>query len=332
MTLPPRAWLHENKHHAPPDYGPILPPGLRPAACAWQRRMAEAGFVFFSMSEDEKADWLAECAAANVPPVLNMVGLVLTANALLAFGTDAQRELLEPTGRGDIVWCQLFSEPGAGSDLASLSATAVPDGDEFVVNGQKTWSSNAVAADWGILLARTDPDVPKHKGISFFVVDMSSPGIEVRPVKQMTGESEFDEVFFTDVRVPAGNLVGPLHGGWGVTMATLGNERAYIGSSVAALQRRLRSARADGPVARDHLARLHSSAFALSAVDVSAGPAASLVKLGVTEAMFDLAVSFGSEREVLAAPGARLGGGSSEVQRNIVGELLLGLPKEPRPT
>ena len=326
--MQPRAWLAENKHHAPPDYGPIMPPGSRPAACAWQRRLAEAGYVFFEMSEADKAEWLAECAAAGVPPVLNMVGLVLTANALLMFGTDSQRELLGPTGRADIVWCQLFSEPGAGSDLASLTTSAVRDGDEFVVNGQKTWSSGASASDWGILLARTDADAPRHKGISFFVVDMSSPGIEVRPIKQMTGESEFDEVFFTDVRVPAANLVGPLHGGWGVTMATLGNERAYIGASVASLQRRLLAISTGAPpVEKERVMRLWAQVAALSYMDVAAGPAASLIKLGVTEAAFEFGVAFG---DALAAPGARLGGGSSEVQRNIIGELVLGLPKEPR--
>ena len=148
-----RSWLAENKQHAPPDYGPILPPGLRDAACAWQRRMADAGCVLFDLAEDDKAVWLEACAAAGVPPVLNMVGLVLTANALLSFGTESQRELLAPTGRGDIVWCQLFSEPDAGSDLGALSTAAVLDGDEWVVNGQKTWSSNASAADSGILLA-----------------------------------------------------------------------------------------------------------------------------------------------------------------------------------
>ena len=324
-------WLAENKHHAPPDYGPILPPRLREAAAAWQRRMADAGFVLFDMADDDKAVWLEACAAAGVPPVLNMVGLVLAANALLAFGTDEQRALLPPTARGEIVWCQLFSEPEAGSDLGSLTTSAVRDGDVFVVNGQKTWTSNASASDWGILLARTDPDAAKHKGISFFVVDMRSPGIEVRPIRQMTGEAEFDEVFFDDVRVPAANLVGPLHGGWMVTMATLGNERAYIGSSTAALRRRLGNAAASNAVERDRLAGLHAKAVALSSVDTSAGPAASLVKLGVTEAMFELAVSFGSDREVVGAPGARLGGGTSEVQRNIIGELVLGLPKEPRP-
>lgn len=329
-----RRWLAENHQHAPPDYGPIMPPGLRPAACAWQRRMADAGFVFFELDDAAKAVWLEECAAAGVPPVLNMVGLVLTANALGAFGTDDQRSLLAPTGRGEIVWCQLFSEPGAGSDLGSLTVRAERDGDEFVVDGQKTWSSGASASDWGILLARTAPldEAPKHKGISFFVIDMSTPGITVRPIRQMTGEREFDDVFFDGVRVPAANLVGPLNGGWGVTMATLGNERAYIGASVASLRRRVGSARASDAVRRDRLARLHTRAMALSAMDSRSGPAASLLKLGLTETSFDLAVEFGDDRSVLAAPGARLGGGTSEVQRNIIGELLLGLPKEPRPS
>jgi alkylation response protein AidB-like acyl-CoA dehydrogenase len=326
--LSARRWLAENKHHAPPDYGPILPPGLRPAACAWQRRLAEAGYVFFEMSEADKAEWLAACAEAGAPPVLNMVGLVLAASAIKQFGTPAHQGLLTATGRGDIVWCQLFSEPGAGSDLASLTTAAVPDGEEFVVNGQKTWASNASAADMGLLLARTGPG---RRGITMLALDMRAPGVEVRPIRQMTGEAGFDDVFLTDVRVPAASAIGPLDQGWMVTMATLGNERAYIGSSVAALQRRLGRVSASGPVERDRLARLHSAAFALSAVDVAAGPSASLVKLGVTDAMFELAVSFGRGGEVVAAPGARLGGGTSEVQRNIIGELLLGLPKEPRP-
>jgi alkylation response protein AidB-like acyl-CoA dehydrogenase len=326
--LSARRWLAENKHHAPPDYGPIMPPGLLPAACAWQRRLAEAGYVFFEMSEADKAEWLAECAAGGVPPVLNMVGLVLAAGAIQSFGSPVHQKLLAATGRGEIVWCQLFSEPGAGSDLAGLTCSAVPDGDEFVVNGQKTWSSNASAADMGLLLARTGPD--RHRGITMFALDMRAPGVEVRPIRQMTGEAEFDDVFLTDVRVPAASAIGPVDQGWMVTMATLGNERAYIGSSVAALQRRLGGASASGAVERDRLARLHSAAFALSAIDMAAGPSASLVKLGVTEAMFELAVSFGRDREVVAAPGARLGGGTSEVQRNIIGELVLGLPKEPR--
>ena len=143
-----------------------------------------------------------------MPPLLNMVGLVLAGGAILLFGTpEQQQRFLRPTVMGDLVWCQLFSEPGAGSDLAGLTTRAERDGERFVVNGQKVWCSGGRYSDWGILMARTDPTLPKHKGISFFLLDMELPGVEVRPLRQMTGEAEFDEVFLTDVqrarRLPA---------------------------------------------------------------------------------------------------------------------------------
>ena len=169
-----------------------------------------------------------------------MVGIVLTGGSILAFGTpEQQRTHLRGILEAEQVWCQLFSEPGAGSDLASLSTRAELDGDDWVVTGQKVWCSNGRVADRGILLARTDPDAPRHAGISFFLVDMASPGIEVRPLRQMTGGSEFDEVFLDEVRLPADALLGPLHGGWNVAMATLTNERGYIGSAGISLARRL---------------------------------------------------------------------------------------------
>ncbi|MDQ1397630.1 MAG: hypothetical protein QOG64_2889, partial [Acidimicrobiaceae bacterium] len=208
-----------------------MPPERRQQGMEWQRRLYEAGFAGIhwpvdvggrGLTVDHTSVWVEEAARAGVPPVLNMVGLVLAGGALLAFGTpEQQAEHLPPTVRGERVWCQLFSEPGAGSDLASLSTRAFADGDDFVVTGQKVWTSGARASDWGILMARTDGDAPKHRGISFFVMDMSTPGIETRPLRQMTGEAEFDEVFMDEVRVPAANLIGPLHGGWGVAMATL---------------------------------------------------------------------------------------------------------------
>ena len=137
------------------------------------------------------------------------------------------------------MWCQLFSEPGAGSDLGSLATRAEQDGDRFVVNGQKVWCSGGRVSNWGILMARTDPDARKHDGISFFLCPMDLPGIEVRPLRQMTGSAEFDEVFFTDVSLPADRLLGPLHGGWGVGMSVLTNERGHIGTAVISLERRL---------------------------------------------------------------------------------------------
>jgi alkylation response protein AidB-like acyl-CoA dehydrogenase len=234
------------------------------------------------------------------------------------------------------VWCQLFSEPGAGSDLASLSTRAQRDGDTFVVSGQKVWTSGASISEWGILLARTDPDVPKHKGISFFLLDMSLPGIETRPLRQMTGESDFDEVFLDEVRVPADCLVGPLHGGWGVAMATLTNERGFIGASAIALGRRLDAvAIPDDAVRRDRALQLVTTGRSLQRLAERQGPVASvsssLVKLGLAELALPLASVTGDDASIVQAPGARLGGGTSEVQRNIIGELILGLPKEPKP-
>ena len=152
------------------------------------------------LTAENNVVWHEECAVAEVAPYLNLQGLVLAGEAILRSGTEAQRErFLRPTLRNDILWCQLFSEPGAGSDLAGLQSSAVLDGDHFVLNGQKVWSSNAQLAQFGILMARTDFEQPKHKGITFFLLDMTLDGVEVRPIKQMTGESEFCEVFFTNV-------------------------------------------------------------------------------------------------------------------------------------
>src|SRR4029450_11593140 len=160
------------------------------------------------------------------------VGIGMTGPTLLAPGTEEQKQrYLRPMLRGDEVWCQLFSEPGAGSDLGGLRTTAVRDGDEWIVNGQKVWNSGAHYSDWGILLTRSDPDVPKHRGITYFVVDMRGAGIDVRPLRQITGAAHFNEVFLTDVRIPHENIVGVVNGGWGPMMTTLANERTLIGSS-----------------------------------------------------------------------------------------------------
>jgi alkylation response protein AidB-like acyl-CoA dehydrogenase len=361
-------WLAENRRHAPRDYGAICPPELVDAGVAWQRRLHDAGYAGIhwpvehggrGLTPAHNAVWQLECAKAGVPAVLNMVGLVLAGGAILMYGTpEQQSEHLRPTVTGDRVWCQLFSEPGAGSDLAALSTKAELDGDHYVVNGQKVWCSGGRVSQWGILMARTDPatgapGASKHAGISFFLCPMDLPGIEVRPLKQMTGESEFDEVFFTDVQLPAQHLLGPLHGGWQVGMSVLTNERGHIGTSVIGLERRLAqmSALAEGrelgPVDRQQLAGLVSHGTALKSMARRQGPiastAASLLKLGITEMMFDMAMLRGDlagadamvdgpdALGMLAAPGGRIAGGTSQVQRNIIGERLLGLPREPKP-
>jgi alkylation response protein AidB-like acyl-CoA dehydrogenase len=352
-------WLAANAAHAPRDYGAITPPGLVDHAIEWQRRIYDAGYAGIhwptehggqGLTVQHNAAWIMECAKAGVPPFLNMVGMVLAGGAIQRFGTPEQQSRhLRPTLTADHVWCQLFSEPGAGSDLASLSTSAVRDGDRFVVNGQKVWCSGGRYSQWGILMARTDTSVAKHKGISFFLFDMSLPGVDVRPLKQMTGEAEFDEVFFTDVHIPADALVGPLHDGWNVGMAVLTNERGHIGASVIGLERRLAAmasmsaGRTLSAIERQTLAELLARGNAYKAMGSRQGPTAavgaSLMKLGITEMMFDAAMARGdlagadamlegSEASgMLSAPGGRIAGGSSQVQRNIIGERLLGLPR-----
>jgi alkylation response protein AidB-like acyl-CoA dehydrogenase len=366
-----RSWIAEHRRQAPVDYGAICPPDLVEHAVDWQRRIHAAGYAGIHWPEqhggqgltiEHTAAWQYECASAGVPSAFNMVGHVLAGGAILHFGTPEQQAThLRPTLAGDRLWCQLFSEPGAGSDLGSLTTRAELDGDRYVVNGQKVWCSGGRYSDWGILMARTDPVSAKHDGISFFLFPMHLPGVDVRPLRQMTGEAEFDEVFLTDVELPAEHLLGPLHGGWGVGMTVLTNERGHIGTAVIGLERRLGQltalAGADDdddddddvlrPVERQHLASLLARGHAYKAMALRQGPAAStaasLMKLGITEMMFDVAMLRGRRggagstldgpgaSGMLAAPGGRIAGGTSQVQRNIIGERLLGLPREPKP-
>lgn len=356
-------WLEAHRGEAPRDYGPILPPELAEEGRAWQRRLFDAGFAGLhwpteyggqGLTPEHHGIWVTECALARVPPILNMVGGVLTAGALLNFGTEEQRrEHLRPIITGERIWCQLFSEPDAGSDLASLSTRAERDGDGYVLRGQKVWCSNGRVADMGIALARTDPTVPNHRGISFFLMDMTSPGVDIRPLRQMNGGSEFDEVHLDEVRVPATALLGDEGAGWQVAMGALTNERGYIGASSISLQRRLDAMLSMGgpemgEVERDELVDLWSRGTALWAMGRRQGPVASILgsvaKLGTSELGFDVAMwragvagpeamlEGDTTETLLSAPGARIAGGTSQVQRNIIGERILGLPKEPRPT
>ncbi len=367
-------WIQENKQFAPPDYGAILPPPLFERGVAWQKLLFANGWagidwpVAFGgrgLSVEHRSGWVHACALAGVPPFLNMVGMVLAGGSTLLFGTEEQkREHLRATLAGERVWCQLFSEPGAGSDLAALSTRAEADGDTFIVSGQKVWCSGARYSDHGILMARTNSVASKHKGISFFLLDMNLPGITIRPLKQMTGEAEFDEVFFDDVRMPASALLGPLNGGWMVGMATLTNERGSIGTAAISMGRRtdallghIRNAanqgtkedpkgRLDGGV-RNNVMDLYSAGRVLAMLGGRQGPvastASSLLKLGITELMFTAAearvglagsnamlADNDASMSLLAAPGGRIAGGTSQIQRTLIGERLLGLPPEPK--
>jgi acyl-CoA dehydrogenase len=286
----------------------------------------------------------------------------------MAFGTDTQKtEHLLSTLKADHVWCQLFSEPGAGSDLAARSTRAVRDGDAFIVNGQKVWNTQAQFADWGILVTRTDPDAPKHKGVTFFLVDMSTPGIEVRPLVQSTGQAHFNEVFFNDVVIPVENVVGEINEGWAVTRTVLSSEAGMIGSGaggsngfegVLGLARkygrtedpdiRLRLADAYARERMLQLLGLRMQSFILNGRGNPPDP--SVMKnfmVQAAEKRYDLALELEGPDGMLDkadAPqngfwqsvhmgqfGSRIGGGTTEVHRNMIAERALGLPRDVSP-
>ncbi len=356
-----RAWLGEQKANGglPPDWGAILPAEMTPVGRDWQRRLYDNGFAAIDwpveyggqgLTPEHSVAWREAAAEFECPSVLNMVGCVLTAGALLTFGTPEQQAAHLPfIATGERVWCQMFSEPDAGSDLASLTTKAERDGDVWRVNGRKVWTSAGHAADWAILMARTKSltEAPKHEGISFFVVDCSTPGIEMRPLKQMTGSTEFDEVFLDNVILPADALLGPEHGGWGVAMGALTRERGFIGGGAKAMQARLEAlARmpAGSPAEQDRRMQAYSTGRTLDLLaqrqGATASVASSLAKLGLAELAMEMAavratgadamLEGSASAAVIGSPGARLGGGTSEVQRNIIGERLLGLPREPK--
>jgi hypothetical protein len=342
-----------------PAYGAILPPAMHDRARAWQRHIADGGFAGLhwpveyggrGLDRAHTAVWTEECARAQISPYLNLQGPVLAGEAILRSGTDEQRRrYLPPTLTGELLWCQLFSEPGAGSDLTSLTTSALADGDRYVIDGTKIWSSNAQHAEYAILLARTDPARRGHQGISFFLLDMATPGVQVRPIRQMSGDHEFCEVYLDGVTVPAEARLGPENGGWRVATEVLLDERGTSAAGVVSLERRLDqlcSLVDDDPVRRDARLRLYVRGLALRTLLMRGGDggpaAASSAKLLRTELEFDIEVLLTSLRgpgamlagdatdRFLYAPGMRIAGGTSEIQRNIIGERVLGLPREPR--
>lgn len=344
------------------------------ASRAYQRTLFENGWAGLTwpveyggrgLTPKHFRTWLQEEAKFMVSIGFFSVATQMVGPTIMAHGTDAQqRYFLPKILSGEHIWCQLYSEPGAGSDLAGLTTRAERDGDEFVVNGQKVWNSGAHFADYGILLARTDWDVPKHRGISYFLVDMHSPGIEVRPLKQITGFSHFNETFFADVHIAAENLLGELNGGWAVANTTLAHERSMIGAggtglgfkALATLAREC--AVTDDPTMRQELARCYTRFELLRMLGLRARANAKKGVLGPESSVMKLAISNRVARDgdlVLAMLGAngmlhyddargggmwqnlflnqwsiRIGGGTEQIQRNVLGERVLGLPGDIR--
>ena len=340
----------------------------------WQSAKADAGWAGLTWPVEyggrgltglQQGIFLEEESHFDVPTGMFAQATGMVGPSIIVHGTEAQKqEFLKPILRGEQVWCQLFSEPNAGSDLASLRTKAELDGDEWVISGQKVWTSSAHVADWGMLLARTDWDAPKHRGITYFLLDMRSPGIDVRPLKQATGGAEFNEVFLEEVRIPKENVLGEVNGGWAVAMTTLTSERADIGSNhgmgfgtVLELARRFEVT--GDPVMRQKLVDLYISyeisrytGFRMrtaASQGVAPGPEVSVAKIAVSDR---LAFQGDLVEEIMGAAGmlwgedapdegywqsmvftgqwmARIGGGTEDVQRNIVGERVLGLPREP---
>ena len=341
------------------------------AGRAWQRTRHRAGMAGFTYpiaygGQDgepwQERIYQEESFAYGSTSGFVAATIAMLGPALMAHGTEVQKRTLLPRLlSGDDAWCQLFSEPGAGSDLAGLACRAVRDGDEFVVNGQKVWNSAAQFCDHGFLLVRTNPDVPKHRGITFLLVDMRSPGIEARPLVQATGSAHFNEVFLTDVRVPVANVLGDIDGGWAVARLVMSNESALIGGggsrsypSLVLLAQQF--GRIDDPLARQGLADVYARELILrllgerilTAVRRRERPPVdpSILKLFATGSKIrvgDLAAAIAGAHgmlasdevgrwvghEVMSRYGISIGGGTTEVQLNNLAERALGLPKEP---
>ena len=239
-----RSWLEANIPPGWRERGHVAGRGDEDISKEWSKKLYDAGYSGLTWPKEfggagapytHQAIFLEEAALAEPPDHIGVIGLGMAGPTIIAHGTDEQKKRhLQPILSGEDVWCQGFSEPGSGSDLASLRTKAVDDGDSFVVNGQKVWSSFAHIADWCILLVRTDPDAPKHEGITYLLVDMHSDGVEVRPLRQITGDPEFNEIFFNDVRVPKANVLGEINQGWKVAMTTLLHERGTLGFALTA--------------------------------------------------------------------------------------------------
>ncbi len=374
-----RAWLEANApakgspeafdHMSTPGRNPELERELAERARTWQAKLADGGWACLDWPPEyggrgastvETIIFEEEQSRFGISRSIFMAALDMAAPTLMSWGTDEQKQkFLNPIRQGEMVFAQLFSEPNAGSDLAGLQTRAVLDGDEFVVNGQKVWNSYAHLADWGILLARTNSDVPKHQGLSYFFVKMDSEGLDPRPLRQMTGGAEFNETFFDNVRIPVENLIGGVNNGWAVAQTTLNSERAAVGAQTSVVDvptlvdLAKQKDQADDPVVRQALAEawirsevlryLGMRVYTALSQGTEIGPEASIMKILTGDHIRDTSQT---AMELLGPEGMlnddvwvtrmishfahKIGGGTPEIQRNVIGERILGLPREPR--
>jgi len=370
-----RSWLEANVTDDIRGMGGGLAfddPGVLARHQAWNAKLADAGYAAIAWPVEyggrgagvmEQVVWAEELHRADAPGPVNVLGIPNIAPAIMAYGTEEQkRRFLPPMLRGDEIWCQGFSEPNAGSDLAGLSTSAVRDGDYWVVNGQKVWTSLGHHAHFCELLVRTDPEAPKHRGITCLLVDMSLSGIEVRPLTTITGSHDFNEVFFDDVRVPADALLGPVNEGWRVAMTTLTHERGGVAKLHLALRakvaRLLDAAKAtpgrnggfaaDDPALRQRLARVYLEAELLKLIADRAisgelhgralGPESSIAKLlwsetdqhigEVAAAVLGPDAALGTwGRDRVGSRQSTIAGGTTQINKNIIAQRILGLPR-----
>jgi alkylation response protein AidB-like acyl-CoA dehydrogenase len=371
-----RAWLEDHKAQAPVLQGEGALTDeheIVAARRAWQRRLAEGGLAGVTWPQElggrglgpiEQVIVNQEISRAGVPGILDVIGIGMLGPTIMAHGTDEHKgRYLGPMLHGDEVWCQLFSEPAAGSDLAAVQARARRQDDgSWLLSGQKVWTTNAQFAAYGLLLARTDPDVPKHKGMTMFIVPMDAEGVTIRGLRQISGEAEFNEVFFDDVRLDADAAVGPVGGGWGTALTTLMFERLTIGLGSEGFGYRAdryakaiaadEHARADGETRRrlgelsiELLATRFQSYRTLSKLQQGQvpGPEAGLAKVTTVNAAVaagELIADVGGpgmldrssewSHMISFLPGLKSAGGTEEILRNTIGERVLGLPPEPR--
>jgi alkylation response protein AidB-like acyl-CoA dehydrogenase len=350
-----RGWIEANHPGREPDTDPELFEFRR----AWQRALNERGWAGLTWPTEyggagatsvEQAIFFEEVARAGAPSMANVLGLAMGGPTVIAHGTDEQKQrYLPPILSADEIWCQGFSEPESGSDLASLKTRAVRDGDEWIVTGQKVWTTYAHEAKWCMLVARTDAEAPKHRGLTYFLLDMEQDGVEVRPLVQITGEAEFNELFLEEARIPHANIVGGEGNGWPVAITTLMHERAGLAFALQVrvqvalreLRDEIREAGLDGdPLIRQRFGQLYVEAQVLRlnayrSLTGTPGPEGSLgkwlwaeVNQSLTELGMDVAPENGRwQYRFLRARANSIEGGTTEILKNIVAERVLGLPR-----